>query len=70
MRQRLVMVLEREDGDEPMDAVVRRFWSRAAPLRGGDREQRREHPPAIVVDLALARAARDRRTALAVPEKA
>ena len=28
MRERLVQVLERDDEDEPMDAVVRRFWSR------------------------------------------
>jgi hypothetical protein len=31
MRKRLVQVLERDDEDEPMDAVVRRFWSRTTP---------------------------------------
>ena len=56
MRQRLVQVLEKDEGHEPMDAVVRRFWShttlatKVAEGRGGQ-----------VVDLAawaLARGAR------------
>ena len=57
MRQRLVQVLESNDGDEPMDAVVRRFWSRT-------RRPARSHAQggvdlqAQVVDLALARQAR------------
>jgi hypothetical protein len=36
MRQRLVHVLEKDDGNEPMDAVVRRFWSRTTPRSGTD----------------------------------
>jgi hypothetical protein len=38
MRQRLVQVLEKDDGNEPMDAVVRRFWSRTTPLSGTNSE--------------------------------
>jgi hypothetical protein len=56
MRERLAQVLEKDDEDEPMDAVVRRFWSRttqASPTpntgTGG---------LARVVDLAHARRAR------------
>jgi hypothetical protein len=51
MRKRLAQVLEKDDEDEPMDAVVRRFWSRT---------ERPTQPsgPALVVDLALARRAR------------
>jgi hypothetical protein len=61
MRERLVQVLERDDEDEPMDAVVRRFWSRTTPLSptksgGHAKPVVREH--AQVVDLALARHAR------------
>jgi hypothetical protein len=43
----------REERDEPMDTVVRRFWSRTTPPRV-------EGSSGNVVDLALARAARDR----------
>ena len=53
MREKLVQVLERDDEDEPMDAVVRRFWSRttqASPTRAG--------ALAGVVDLAHARRTR------------
>ena len=53
MREKLVQVLERDDEDEPMDAVVRRFWSRttqASPTKNG--------ALAPVVDLAHARQAR------------
>ncbi len=33
MRKRLAQVLERDDEDEPMDTVVRRFWARTrSPL--------------------------------------
>jgi hypothetical protein len=52
MQKRLSQVLqglERDDDDEPMDMVVRRFWSRTprpSPPRG-------EH--AQIVDLATAR---------------
>jgi hypothetical protein len=56
MRERLVQVLEKDDEGEPMDAVVRRFWSRTAalsPTKSG------EH--AKIVDLALARRARAHR---------
>ncbi len=62
MRERLVQVLEKDDEDEPMDAVVRRFWSRTMPLsptKSGEHAKMvvvREH--AKVVDLALARHAR------------
>jgi hypothetical protein len=52
MRERLVQVLERDDEDEPMDAVVRRFWSRTPP------HTTHTGAPAQVVDLALARRAR------------
>jgi hypothetical protein len=63
MRKRLVQVLERDDEDEPMDAVVRRFWSRTAPpspAKKGEpaKSVQREH--AKVVDLASARQARAR----------
>jgi hypothetical protein len=59
MRTRLSQVLGKEDRDEPMDAVVRRFWShgsRSAPQAQGPVEAR-------VIDLAAwvsARAARAR----------
>jgi len=69
MRKRLAQVLERDDEDEPMDTVVRRFWSRtrsplatqtSASAQGSLREHagevQREH--ATVVDLARARWAR------------
>jgi hypothetical protein len=36
MRQKLVQVLEKNDDDEPMDAVVRRFWSRTPRLPGAN----------------------------------
>jgi hypothetical protein len=36
-----------DDGDESMDAVVRRFWTKTRPLSGGRGE------PAVVVDLQL-----------------
>jgi hypothetical protein len=55
MRKRLAQVLERDDEDEPMDAVVRRFWSRTTPLPVRDA---RTGAPARVVDLARARSAR------------
>jgi hypothetical protein len=48
MRQRLVQVLESNDGDEPMDAVVRRFWSRTTHHSG----TRGRSTGAHVVDLA------------------
>jgi hypothetical protein len=32
MRQRFVQVLEREEGEHPMNSVVRRFWSREPVL--------------------------------------
>jgi len=32
MRRELVQVLRSEEGDDGMDAVVRRFWTRASPL--------------------------------------
>ena len=40
-------MLEKDDGNEPMDVVVRRFWSRTTPLSA-------THPGATprVVDLA------------------
>jgi hypothetical protein len=55
MRQplaQLAHVFEKDVGDEPMDAVVRRFWSRttaspATRIGRGNGEQ------AVVVDLAL-----------------
>ncbi len=69
MRKRLAQVLERDDEDEPMDTVVRRFWSRtrsalrtqtSASAQGTLREHAnrvvRDH--ATVVDLARARWAR------------
>jgi hypothetical protein len=75
MRKRLAQVLERDDEDEPMDAVVRRFWSRTksplptkttAPARVVSGEHAnvvaREH--ANVVDLARARWARAHGVAL------
>jgi hypothetical protein len=48
MRQRLMQVLGSSDGDEAMDFVERRFWTRAKPLPA------RVVPPAQaqVVDLA------------------
>ena len=54
MRQRLVQVLTKDDRDEPMDALVRRFWSQSA---------RRPIGPtgAGVVDLSSWRRARDKR---------
>jgi hypothetical protein len=63
MRKRLAQVLERDDEDEPMDAVVRRFWSRTkSPLPNGVvREHAREgvlREHSTVVDLARARWAR------------
>ncbi len=60
MRKRLAQVLqasEAGDEDEPMDAVVRRFWSRTSRPT-----QSQAHAgvdlQAQVVDLALARQAR------------
>jgi hypothetical protein len=48
MRQRFVQVLRSEEGDDVMDAVVRRFWTRAIPIPA-----RVAHPvDAQVVDLA------------------
>jgi predicted kinase len=44
----LALALDRSDGDESMDAVVRRFWSRSRPAHGARGEG---HP--VVVDLAL-----------------
>jgi hypothetical protein len=65
-RQRLVQVFRADDGDEPMDAVVRRFWSRAKPLRAGDggavKGEGDRAELAAVVDLAAARAARELRS--------
>lgn len=70
MRKRLAQVLERDDEDEPMDAVVRRFWSRTkSPLSTKTsalaRAVPREHGAGVVpreyatiVDLARARWAR------------
>ena len=59
MRQplaQLAHVFENDVGDEPMDAVVRRFWSTTTPLRGeriGPRIGARIGEQAVVVDLAL-----------------
>jgi hypothetical protein len=57
MRQRLVQVLEKDDGNEPMDVVVRRFWSRTTPLSAN-------HPGVTprVVDLATWARDRSKRT--------
>jgi hypothetical protein len=55
MRQplaQLAHVFEKDAGDEPMDAVVRRFWSRTTPSRG-ERIGPRIGEQAVVVDLAL-----------------
>jgi hypothetical protein len=55
MRQplaQLAHVFEKDVGDEPMDAVVRRFWSRTTPSRG-ERVGARIGEQAVVVDLAL-----------------
>jgi hypothetical protein len=55
MRQPLVQlahVFEKDVGDEPMDAVVRRFWSRTTPS-GGERTGRGSGERPVVVDLAL-----------------
>jgi hypothetical protein len=67
MRERLVQVLDSDDDNEPMDVVVRRFWSRTktyspvcAPVREDAREGARKGAPAQVVDLAHARSARAR----------
>ena len=32
MRQRLIQMLKSDDGDDATDAIVQRFWLRAAPL--------------------------------------
>ncbi len=45
MRQRLVQVLTKDDRDEPMDALVRRFWSQGTRVASAPTEGR-------VVDLA------------------
>ncbi len=63
MRKRLAQVFERDDDDEPMDVVVRRFWTRTAPpspTKTGEHAKIvvREH--AKIVDLASARRARAR----------
>jgi len=47
-RAELTRALEDNDRDEPMDAVVRRFWSRTRPSRGT-----RSEAGAVVVDLLL-----------------
>jgi hypothetical protein len=52
MRQRLVQVLESNEGDEPMDAVVRRFWSRTTRFSGGLSGSGNGPSGARVVDLA------------------
>jgi hypothetical protein len=55
MRQplaQLAHVFEKDVGDEPMDAVVRRFWSRTTPSRR-ERIEPRIGQHAEVVDLAL-----------------
>ncbi|HEX4449087.1 MAG TPA: hypothetical protein VH044_20240 [Polyangiaceae bacterium] len=54
-RRPLVQAL-REERDEPMDTVVRRFWSQTTPPRVGDGSS------GTVVDIAHARAARDQRS--------
>jgi hypothetical protein len=50
MLSQVLQGLERDDEDEPMDTVVRRFWSRTAPL-----SPNRSGEPARVFDLATAR---------------
>jgi len=47
MRQRLTDMLETDDRDDLTDAIVQRFWSRAAPLPHRDATPAR----AKVVDL-------------------
>ena len=53
MRQRLTQLaqlarlFEKNDGDEPMDVVVRRFWSRTRPALG-----RPVETEGVVVDLS------------------
>jgi len=52
MRKRLAQVLERDDQDEPMDAVVRRFWStttsRSTPHRPHPKVVVRKHAGIVV----------------------
>jgi hypothetical protein len=64
MRKRLAQVrhaLEADDDEQPMDTVVRRFWSRTRrPAQGHGPTGVAPH--AQVVDLALARQARALRT--------
>jgi hypothetical protein len=55
MRQplaQLAHVFEKDVGDEPMDAVVRRFWSRTKPSPA-KRIGARDGEQPVVVDLAL-----------------
>jgi hypothetical protein len=63
MRKRLAQVrqaLVADGEDQPMDTVVRRFWSRTSrPAQGHERTG--VAPQAQVVDLALARQARGAR---------
>jgi hypothetical protein len=60
MRQRLVQVLRKDDRDEPMDALVRRFWmhSRTSALLPNTNDPTR----ARVVDLASWVRARGKRS--------
>jgi hypothetical protein len=63
MRQKLVQVLEKNDDDEPMDAVVRRFWSRTPRLSGANASAGRTTTLGVgapIVDLAAWAQARGR----------
>ena len=48
MRQRLIQMLETDDGDDATDAIVQRFWLRAAPLAARGTAK----PDGQVVDIA------------------
>jgi hypothetical protein len=53
MRQRLLQVLGTEEGEDVMTDIVRRFWTRAKPLRQPMSTSVAERRPAAqVVDLA------------------